>query len=631
MGRYHNDKGLWQHLQDISFADSFLEGHENPYDEVEGGKQKIANPTEVFKILDGISERLRAIIDTIEDPWQFYPVLMREGKKIAEGEELPKTVREVVMRMIESIASDISTIYKDRPEDQTPGREDPNHTAQRVMDDMKQTAWVPLDSNEVLDRIAVQSVPINEIEGLSEMIPQLALLTEHSGMKGGAARLALKLLALQKMNPMDEESKEAEILIKSIEAELPLSDMDLVITEEETDPHGFAKKMGVHPVDIEVMRNLSKGSMIDHFGRRDLSSNQALLTKDQLHYTEKALSDLQTNPGLARSIVPTIPGLFGRESFYVNKKLYKAANTLYRLVKMVAEGKNTHFTAPRYNLATIPLGKHWLTMARKWIKRDDRAKVFAAAYSCAKQMGATTTTTPADYFEELLKESPDFTFTDQQTVLDVTKWLAKKYILFLEKILRRKFGLHPERVEEVFANTDETEVTVRPDLSGITEANLTDVEAIFKRIESVEKAPERTSRDSAKKQEFITMIRARREKLIADVKKQMDEMREKGPQVGDTLEPRDRFERPLKIFKIESGIVYLKDWLGDNSTTSIENLEVKYSQGTRTTEPGPTWALKKGAKTERVPHKPPEFDQPPGRFPRNPWDRRGGGWGYGAP
>ena len=35
--------------------------------------------------------------------------------------------------------------------------------------------------------------------------------------------------------------------------------------------------------------------------------------------------------------------LFGRESFYVKKKEYLAANTLYRLVKMVSEGKHHYF------------------------------------------------------------------------------------------------------------------------------------------------------------------------------------------------------------------------------------------------------------------------------------------------
>jgi len=594
----------WDFIQ-ASFADSFLSGHESPYDELHGGKQILENPTEVFRILDAISERLRTIIETIEDPWQFYPTLMREAHKIAEGSELPEIVRDMIRRMIDNVAKDIAKIYENRTQAETPATEDGNHTAQRVMDDIKKISWVPLNNDEVLDKISVKSVPVSKVEGLSEVIPQLALLTEHSGMKGGAARLALKLFALQKMDPMSEK---AEILLRSIEAEVPLADMDLVMTSKEPNPHEFAERMGVHPVDIEVVSDFGTGSLIDYLGRRDLSANQAVLTRDLLYFSGNALADFQTDPGLAQSIVPTIPGLFGRESFFVNKREYKASNTLYRLVKTVSEGKHTHFVAPRYNLDAIPLGKHWLTMARKWIKREDRAQVFAAAYSCAKQMGATKTETPEDFFEELLRESPDFTFTDQQTVLDVTKWLAKKYIIFLEKILRRKFRLQPERADQIFASTDETAVTVRPDLSNITEANLAKVENIFRRIECVEgkkdtPAIKKPSTEASPRQ-AIASIKARREAVIAERRQIIDEMMRRGPQKGDRLlfapiEHLLDYLDSTKITEIKGSVAYFgESWR--KRKVPCEDLRVEFFNGTKEIASGPVWKPKKEASVTEV-------------------------------
>ncbi len=558
-----------------SFADSFLSGHESPYDEVNAGRSRVDDPHGVFAVLNDISEQLRNLVDSIENPSHFYSQLMKQVPKILKNEEIPEEVRGLIKKLIEAVTQDIREIYKNQ---ELPEDEGPVSVSRRVMTDIKQISWVPLNDDEVLDQIQVEDIPVSEIPYLTDLLPQLEMLTEHSGAKGGAARVALKLHVLQ---DMDLTSPEGETLLESLRAELPLSDLDLVLTKKEPDILAFAEKMGVHPVDVEEIADFEKAALIDHLGRRDLASNQALLTRNRLYYTSSAKEQMRKNSGEAKSVVTNIPGLFGRESFFVQKREYFAANTLYRFVKMVAEGKNTHFVAPRYNFDAIGMGKYWLILVRKWLKRDDRATVFSRAYLCARQMGATKVEAPADFFEELMDE--EFDFFSQQTTLDVTKWLMKKYIIFLEKILRRKFGLYPERAGEVFTSQDDREVRIEPDISSVSADEIAAVEDLFAKLER--SAPQKEAADSKNQPSAIPEAS---EGTIIKVLSRFEE--KKRAQVGikeqiireaqDTgLQIRDSIVYPgfhtVFVLKIEEGLLYFRVYDGtiNEMTVPLDALE----------------------------------------------------------
>lgn len=508
-----------EYLARVSFMDSSLDGHISPLDDSTLGTPNVEDPAAAFEVLNTASETIRKKIDTVDNPFAFFGILMEEADKLLQNPDLPTEVAETLNWLVERTRQDIQTIYQEKaPAD----REDGEAGALAVMRDVKEISRVPL-TGETIEKIHVSSVPLSEIKGLEEVLPVIKDLPKHCGLKGGAARLAFKMYILQKLEedqhtpepPVPRSSREigfdefwrqkdarrnwkwrkfkyspeaVATLKRLIAAELPLSDVDIVVSKEAEDPRAIAEKMEVPAIDAEGITNWKKAALIDYLGRRDLSDNQALIANGQLFFEESAASHLAENPGEARSIVAPIPGLFGRETFFVNKRRYLAANTLYRLVKTVSEGKHEHFNIPKYNLDSVPLGKYWLTMVRKWISRPHRAEIFARAHSCALQMGTTKAKTPAEFLTELLEidshEEEPFKFNELQTTLDGTKWMLKKYVLFVEKILRRRHKLRPDSAVDNFSSTDNTVIEVRPNTDDLHPNDIDAVEAIFKELET---------------------------------------------------------------------------------------------------------------------------------------------------
>jgi len=605
------------YMRDSLLADSFS-GHTEPTEALgERGAPSFPNSEAVYEILNSFSEKLQDIVDELKDPRAIYPTVMREITTILSHKDLPLAVIEAIKTLRNNVSQDIKTLHeKDTPNRSIVIGPSDEQVAQRVIKDIKDVSWVSLDDEEVMNQVQIREIDISHIPSIREFIPELKDFDYTCGAKGGAARVALKLLALQDLDPRSEQYK---ILVDSLKIELPLSDLDLVITAENPNPNAFAEKMGVHPADLEVMSSFHKEDLYDHLGRRDLLSNQAILTNGKLIYTQKALDELQTNPGEAQSIVPTVPGLFGRECFYVGERKYLAANTLYRLIKMVAEGKNTHFQAQKFNLDAIKLGKYWPTMIRKWVGKENRAEIFARAYSCAKQMGTTQAATPAEFFEEILSDpdNEDFDFGSEQTLVDVSKWLTKKYIVFLEKIIRRRFRLRPPRIEDVFASQDTTKVTVRPTTEEITPEDLEDIETVFAKVEALMPQHEEEDDDAEEKPE-TTQEQVRNEttllilKQLADapqkITERVQELEAAGIGNARYVEIPNKYgpeygTKSRRIAGIQDGYVYFEPYYPSEqpSKAKVEDFEIVYTHPrmgvlTETVR----WHLKEGVTVEEA-------------------------------
>lgn len=306
---------------------------------------------------------------------------------------------------------------------------------------------------------------------LSELKPDLAELgielpeDEGVGYKGGAARVALKKY-IEKHSEELEKEYGLKFPKRLLDAELPLSDKDMVATSDVKNIWDIAQKLGVDADGVEKLNSLtSEQDLKDYFINRDIDANQCLLTKDELIFSKDAL--MSALSGTIHPSAARMESLFGVDRFYYNDKPYFTNKILYRLVKNTADAKSDRFEIPDYN-KEVSLGIYWLVLIRKAYSKETGPERVARIYSIAKQMDQTKTNSPEEFVQELFNKYPFFRFSGEQSDLDVAKWVLTKYLDVAKRHIKREHQLYPGDIDGLTSNNSEP-LIVEPDTSNLTD------------------------------------------------------------------------------------------------------------------------------------------------------------------
>ena len=171
--------------------------------------------------------------------------------------------------------------------------------------------------------------------------------------------------------------------------------------------------------------------MRELFSTRDINLNQCFLSKDGLHFTDRALYAAQTG---TIEISSRARSLYGSETFrHQGRELLKARG-LMRLLKFAAEGKAHNFSMTELN-TYIPLGIYWLFLVRKFAKKPQFPELAQRLFYLADQAQHQKTDRP--FIQILDRTHTQFPFFDMEgsnlNEVDVMRWLIKKAIRVTDK------------------------------------------------------------------------------------------------------------------------------------------------------------------------------------------------------
>ncbi len=241
--------------------------------------------------------------------------------------------------------------------------------------------------------------------------------------KGGASRVLLKILAGA---PLD-----------LILAELPINDIDAIGCGDKTDVQRLGLLMGA---DIEGIETVDDFDDLPELLRdRDLDMNQAFMTHNGLVFSEDAFRS-------ARSGKIALSGgdraIYGSEVMYYDGVCLAKNRGMYRLMKMVIEGKAREFDYTPLN-EKVDLGIYWLILARKFAKKKNAGELLRRFFDTGKSMGQIQEgeTNIYDVLDRVHTDHPFFRFDDAK--MDETghvRWLAKKLFRVAEKAFRIERG-----------------------------------------------------------------------------------------------------------------------------------------------------------------------------------------------
>ena len=322
------------------------------------------------------------------------------------------------------------------------------------------------------------SVHLGEPHNLSVEIKVPA--KEHMLHKGGSARILAKLAF--------------QAPVSTILAEFPLNDVDIIVghTAEEALDGTLTKKeeaarevLGADAtgVDRQEITSSVESFLSDILSTRDVDMNEVLIGSSGIIYSEPAKQAIQTG---------TVSGgehpqeLFGNQTFRITVdkktiKLYRPQG-LYRLCKIVAEGKALSFTMPEMN-KSINLGPYILVLARRFAKKPHGRALLDNLYYIAKQSGSIPDTdkTIYDTIHRLLEEYPDFDLSQKD--LDEegeSKWLIGKSGKYIKRMMSR--DLPAELVGGFEHSSDTTPATISL-IDKENERPITDEE--FKKLQEI--------------------------------------------------------------------------------------------------------------------------------------------------
>lgn len=239
--------------------------------------------------------------------------------------------------------------------------------------------------------------------------------------KGGLPRVVLKIIAGA---PED-----------TIEAELPLNDIDFLATGDTNKVFATAKALDVDPDGIEMLDTLDYQYI---FNSRDLDLNGCTLSQDGLTFSLQALESART--GSIR-ILSSARGLYGTEIFQYDGSRLMKNRGLMRLLKTVAEGKAHNFEFLPLN-KQIDLGIYWLVLARKLSGKEQAGEYLDRLYYLGQQTGQVREGEMDifDVLERVHKEVPFFNFdSGKLDTLGLARWLSKKLLKQIDKFYRDRY------------------------------------------------------------------------------------------------------------------------------------------------------------------------------------------------
>lgn len=210
---------------------------------------------------------------------------------------------------------------------------------------------------------------------------------------GGAARLALKIHAGV-----------------AIGAEVPISDIDAVITSKAADIAAKAATYGIDLSGAKIVDGNVRSALDGLATNFDCTMNQAAVHNGKLLFSEQALQDVKE--GNIRLIAKNDP-LFGSEGIVLEDgNVYINRVGFYRGLSFLLRGKGDRLIVSQENIEREKdnIGRYWQVMlfVKLLPMKDESARYRAIGqwHELAQRIGSTQTSNAADFLQELTEAYP---------------------------------------------------------------------------------------------------------------------------------------------------------------------------------------------------------------------------------
>ena len=236
--------------------------------------------------------------------------------------------------------------------------------------------------------------------------------------KGGLCRVVLKILA---------GAPES-----TINAELPLNDMDFIARGNMAELYKMAESVGGDKDGVEMVEDIDYQQI---FMSRDLDLNGSLLSERGLVFSKNAFEAAKNGK---ISILANRRGIYGTEFFHFEGIRMIKNRGMMRLLKTVAEGKALEFDFLPLN-RQVDLGIYWLVLANRFAKKENAGEILDKLYSLGLQTGQVL---PGEenIFEVLDRvhsRLPFYRFdAGKLDSLGLAKWLYRKLFKQIDKSYR---------------------------------------------------------------------------------------------------------------------------------------------------------------------------------------------------
>ena len=248
--------------------------------------------------------------------------------------------------------------------------------------------------------------------------------------KGGLPRLLLKLYANAPQS--------------TIEPELPLNDIDLLVRANDPVADHEVEQWRAHPVygkliesnGVEKIPEIVPSHIVVS---RDMTLNSCFLAKDGLYFSTSAYKDAHVGRmeplGVGRA-------LFGPDCFYHHGLKLLKNSGMMRFIKTLTEGKGLFFEIPLRN-TSIDMGIYWLVLARKFMRKQNGGQLLQIAYHIGKQAGQVREGEKSifDVLDRVHKKYSFFEFSSESLdALGSLRWLSKKLLRQITRSFRKSAG-----------------------------------------------------------------------------------------------------------------------------------------------------------------------------------------------
>ena len=218
---------------------------------------------------------------------------------------------------------------------------------------------------EQLSAHEIHSVSLEEITAAHPEIldQELVLPPKGAAIKGGGARRILKYHANSSF----------------IQSEEPLTDIDYVVT----DVNALSQMATNDIVNMEFKFGKKPEQLIT---QADVNMNACLVTDSELIFTAEAFKAAQT--GHIQSNYHLRRGFYGDDFLTENGKVYPQPMQVFRLMKLVAEGRASSFDFPENS--PKGLESNWLGIFRRYRQHPNFVTIGQNYFLLANQMGIQT-------------------------------------------------------------------------------------------------------------------------------------------------------------------------------------------------------------------------------------------------
>jgi hypothetical protein len=249
-----------------------------------------------------------------------------------------------------------------------------------------------------LKEVALETVFSKSNTDYREILGQHAqtdiLYDPHVAIIGGAARLALKMLA-----------------DVNVESELPICDIDAVIS---SDCGNVSEKAAAYNIDL-TGANIISGEISSAIGpivaNHDFTMNQVVVHNGRLLYSRQALEDVME--GNLRLVAQNGNPLFGSDGMVLpdgNTYLYRSG--FFRGLSFLLRGKGKQLIISQENIdrEAPMIGRYWqIILLLKLLPLPSEKRYIAIGqwHKLAKQLGSTTSQDANEFMDELFEKYPD--------------------------------------------------------------------------------------------------------------------------------------------------------------------------------------------------------------------------------